>query len=265
MRDARAAAHPTHPGIRVLRGRRALSVPILVTCEHGGHQVPSAYRHLFAGTQKLLASHRGWDRGALELAESLALALGAPLIAATTTRLLVDLNRSSGHPAQFGTRVRVLPSEELQRLEQAHYDPYRRLVAEAVGRWIRRGRSVLHLSMHSFAPVLHGERRNADVALLYDPRRGRERTAATAILAELGRRAPDLRLRRNYPYLGRADSLTAALRRELGVLLYTGLEVEVNQRLVRRAATFTRVRRTLVEAIAAVVRGRIAPEGRRGH
>lgn len=260
MRNARAAAHPTHPGIRVLRRRRTLSVPVLVTCEHGGHQVPRVYGHLFTGAQRLLTNHRGWDRGALDLAEALALELGAPLIAATTTRLLVDLNRSPGHPARLGARVRTLPPEALQRLEAAHYDPYRRLVADAVGRWTRRGRSVLHLSMHSFAPVLCGERRNADIALLYDPRRGWERAAADAILAELGRRAPDLRLRRNYPYLGRADSLTAALRHEQGARLYAGLEVEVNQRLVRRTATFARVRGTLVEAIAAVVREGVFPD-----
>jgi predicted N-formylglutamate amidohydrolase len=260
MRDARAVPHRGHPDIRVLRGRRTLSVPILVTCEHGGHQVPRAYRSLFTGAQRLLASHRGWDRGAFDIAEALALALGAPLIAATTTRLLIDLNRSPGHPAQFGARVRGLPSEELQRLEEAYYDPYRRLVANAVGRRTRRGRWVHHLSMHSFAPVLRGERRNADIALLYDPRRGRERAVATAILAELGRRAPDLRLRRNYPYLGRADSLTAALRREHGARWYAGLEVEVNQRLVRRAATFARVRRTLVEALEAAVRDGMLPD-----
>jgi predicted N-formylglutamate amidohydrolase len=253
MRNARAVPYRAHPGIRVLHGRRTLCVPIVVTCEHGGHEVPSAYRHLFTGAQRLLASHRGWDRGAFELAEALALELGAPLIAATTTRLLVDLNRSPGHPAQFGARARGLPFEELRRLEEAHYDPYRRLVADAVGRRTRRGRWVLHLSVHSFAPVLRGERRNADIGLLYDPRRPSERAAADAIIAELGRRAPDLRLRRNYPYLGRADSLTAALRREQGPLLYAGLEIEVNQRLVRRAATFGRVRRTLVDAIEPVV------------
>ena len=261
MRDARAVPHRGHPDIRVLRGRRTLSIPILVTCEHGGHKVPSGYRHLFAGAERLLASHRGWDHGALDIAEALALELGAPLIAATTTRLLVDLNRSPGHPARFGARVRGLPSEELQRLETAYYDPYRRLVANAVGRRTRHGRWVLHLSVHSFAPVLRGERRNADIGLLYDPRRGRERAAADAIIAELIRRAPALRLRRNYPYLGRADSLTAALRRTQGKLVYAGLEIEVNQRLVRRAAAFARVRRTLVEAVEAVVRESESPDG----
>ena len=36
-------------------------------------------------------------------------------------------------------------------------------------------KQVLHVAVHSFTPVLHGERRNADVGLLYDPARPRER------------------------------------------------------------------------------------------
>ena len=65
---------PRHPR-GVLRAARAALVAgafLLVTCEHGGNRVPKEYRRLFAGWEPVLASHRGYDPGALTLARELA-------------------------------------------------------------------------------------------------------------------------------------------------------------------------------------------------
>ncbi|HTO59218.1 MAG TPA: N-formylglutamate amidohydrolase, partial [Pseudomonadales bacterium] len=67
---------------------------VVVTCEHGGHRIPPRWAALFERRRTLLESHRGWDSGALTFARKLAKALDAPLVANTTSRLLVDLNRS---------------------------------------------------------------------------------------------------------------------------------------------------------------------------
>ena len=64
---------------------------LIITCEHGGCEVPALYAPLFAGHEALLQTHRGWDMGALALARELARAFNAPLFSATTTRLLIDL------------------------------------------------------------------------------------------------------------------------------------------------------------------------------
>jgi len=258
MTDTPVPAPSPAGDLYVLPGRRGRGLPVVISCEHGGHGVPKEYRHLFRGAEKLLESHRGWDPGALEIAEALAFELGAPLFAARTTRLLVDLNRSPGHPARFGERVRGLPADTLLQIDRAHYRPYRELVRAAVNRLGRRDRAVLHLSVHSFTPVLCGERRTADIGILYDPSHRSERAASEAVLSELRGSAPYLRVRRNYPYRGRADSLVAALRREEAVP-YVGLEIEVNQRLVRRSGVFARVRRDLVDAIASAIRGGMPP------
>ena len=74
----------------------------LVTCEHGGNDVPPRYRYLFEGIEHLLDTHEGYDPGALALAETLANTLAAPLVASTTTRLLVELNRSLGKEHNLG-------------------------------------------------------------------------------------------------------------------------------------------------------------------
>jgi len=44
----------------------------LITCEHGGNRIPARYRPLFACHGALLASHRGYDPGALALARDFA-------------------------------------------------------------------------------------------------------------------------------------------------------------------------------------------------
>jgi len=201
---------------------------LLVTCEHGGNRVPGRYQGLFAGQDRLLGTHRAQDIGSLEMARTIARRLDAPLVACTTTRLLVDLNRSLRHPRLFSEFTRGLPQAERDRILQAHYAPYRVAVEAWIG--IQR-RPVLHVSSHSFTPVLDGEARQADIGLLYDPRRERERTLAARWKAAILDRRPGLRVRFNYPYAGRADGLTTALRRLFPDERYAGIELEVNQRL----------------------------------
>src|SRR5690349_3517443 len=101
-----------------------LDWPVVVTAEHGGNVVPREYRALFRARAKLLASHRGWDPGTLDLARRLGDALHAPLVAATTTRLLVDLNRSPHNPRAFSEITRRLPPADRRRLLEEHHRPH---------------------------------------------------------------------------------------------------------------------------------------------
>ena len=203
---------------------------VVLTCEHAGNGVPAAYSALFARQGSVLASHRGWDPGARELGTRMARQLGVPLHAATTTRLLVDLNRSVGHRQLFSEFTRGLPSAVRQDIMARHYHPYRDAVEAEVARAIAAGHRVLHIASHSFTPVLHGQTRQADVAWLYDPARAGEVAFAAVWRAALAQRAPGLRLRRNYPYQGRGDGLTALLRNRYADEAYVGIELEVNQR-----------------------------------
>ena len=208
-----------------MRARYAL----VISCEHGGNAVPARYRPLFAEHRRLLASHRGYDRGALGMARALAQAFHAPLVAATTTRLLVDLNRSIGHPQLYSQVTRgahaALRSEILER----HYHPHRRRVEGLVSGAIASGRPALHLSCHSFTARLDDVERNADVGLLYDPAREAEAALCRAWQRELTILAPDLRVRRNYPYLGKTDGFTSWWRRRHPDGVYLGIELELNQ------------------------------------
>lgn len=211
---------------------------LIVTCEHGGNRIPARWMPLFDGASALLATHRGYDAGSLTMAKALAAAFGAPLIIATVSRLLVDLNRSVGHRALYSNATRGLPRVERQRILAQYYRPYRDEVEARVARAVASGRRVVHVSSHSFTPVLDGKERNADVGLLYDPMRGTERSLCEAWSGLLVHRIAPLRVRRNYPYQGRNDGLTSHLRRRFTPTQYVGVELEVNQKHVRGGARF---------------------------
>lgn len=199
---------------------------LVLTCEHGGNRVPAEYRGLFRGAAGVLATHRGFDAGALTAARFLAARLRAPLVAATTTRLLVDLNRSPHNPAVFSRYTRDLPAEERERLLAMHHRPHRDSVRTRIRQALGSRARVLHLAVHSFTPVLRGEVRDFDIGLLYDPKRSAERRFCTDWQRQL--RRADFRVRRNAPYRGTSDGFTTALRREFGPR-YLGIELEINQ------------------------------------
>jgi predicted N-formylglutamate amidohydrolase len=226
----------------------------LVTCEHGGNRIPAPYRALFRGHAALLDTHRGYDPGALVMAKALAEALRAPLVTSTISRLLIDLNRSIGHPQLFSDVTRGTPARLREEIVTRHYLPYRAEVERFVRRSLSRGRRVIHVSSHSFTPELFGKVRRADVGLLYHPgRRGEVRLCARwkASLADL---APELRVRRNYPYAGKGDGLTTYLRRCFPPAAYVGIELEVNQKIVFAGGRrWTALRHVLVDSLRAAM------------
>lgn len=211
--------------------RRAQWV-LLVSCEHAGNRVPADCAHLLAKASGLLDSHRGYDRGALALARGLSRRLRAPLFAATTTRLLVDVNRTPGNPRVFSRYVKQLPEREKAELMRRLHEPHWKRVARAAERALARRRRVLHLSVHSFTPVLRGRRRELELGLLYDARRAAERRLCLGWQRELEAAGTGLRVRRNAPYRGSADGLARALRRRLPAQAYLGIELELNQGLL---------------------------------
>jgi len=215
--------------VTVARPRRRR---LLVSCEHGGNRVPQAYAPLFAGAAGVLATHRGYDLGALQIARAFGRRLGVTPFAATTTRLVVDLNRSPGNRNLFSAYTRSLTNTQRDAALAAHYWPYRRAVEDAVASAVAAGETVLHVSAHSFTPELRGEVRNCDVGFLYDPRIRGEVRFVEAWHAALGTAAPALVLRRNYPYRGVSDALVTHLRRRFGKRGYVGMELEVNQKHV---------------------------------
>jgi predicted N-formylglutamate amidohydrolase len=238
------------PSERVNPGRA-----LVLSCEHGGNRIPAEYRPLFSNrlAQAALATHRGYDLGALAVARILARRFGVELVSSEWSRLLVDLNRSIGHARLFSEFGATLDREARRRVLERYYTPHRERVAEQVRARSQGG--VLHVAMHSFTPELNGAVRTADIGILYHPEFPGERAVGEHWQQILQRQAPELRVRRNYPYLGRSDGLHAYLRRSFGSDTYWGIELEANQALLVgspqvRAATTRAISDSLAELVA---------------
>ncbi|MEZ5573873.1 MAG: N-formylglutamate amidohydrolase [Halioglobus sp.] len=232
----------------------------IVTCEHGGNRIPAAYRGLFRGKNKLLSSHFGFDPGALHMAKALAGALDAPLLASTTSRLLIDLNRPSGHRHLYSAVTRNVPAEMHAEIVSKYYQPYLAEVEQRVGDLVERGKRVIHIASHSFTPELNGVVRRADVGLLYRPNRRSEKQLCARWKAKLAECAPTLKVRRNYPYCGKAAGLTEQLRRRFSADHYVGIELEVNQHFVTTGGRrWSELCRVLPQSLVACMRGTRVP------
>jgi predicted N-formylglutamate amidohydrolase len=216
---------------------KARPLYIIITCEHGGNRVPEHFSALFRGRKGLLESHRGYDPGALTLAKNLSRGLGAPLYSSTLTRLLVDLNRSPRNPRRFSDITGRLNEAEKTAIEQSFYLPYREKIETVLQHHVRKGRQVLHLSVHTFIPVLNGKLRNTGVGFLYDPLRTAEAAFCLRWQHALCRLYPDLPTRRNYPYKGSSDGFTSYLRKRFPESSYLGIELEVSQKYLSAGHT----------------------------
>lgn len=217
----------------------------ILSCEHGGNQIPAEYAALFRGADALLASHRGWDPGALALYAQLT-PLADFSLSSTTSRLLVELNRSLHHSALFSAQSKILAEEKKQEVLREYYHPYRKQLEKAVGEFIASGESVLHISIHSFTPVLNGEVRTADLGLLYDPARNREKGFCRAWKKSLLKHLPEFRTRFNYPYKGTADGFTTHLRKKFPHH-YAGIELELNQKWMNQDKVYNGIYQSLRE------------------
>lgn len=215
---------------------------LVISCEHASNLLPARYGNLGLG-RRALESHIAWDRGARSIARHCAARLRCSYHEGRFSRLLIDLNRSPHHPklipkVAFGVRVpgnEQLGEDERRARFVEYYQPYRERLLDDVRRTIRSSGACLHLSIHTFAHRLGGTVRRADLGVLYDPARQREKEIALALttfLRELG-----LRTRSNYPYRGTSDGLTSFCRKTLPADRYMGIELEVNQRLLRPSSS----------------------------
>lgn len=222
----------------------------LITCEHGGNRVPSRYVDFFRGHEALLRTHRAYDIGALRMARELSDALSAPLLASAVSRLVIDLNRSSGHPRLYSEATRNAPAEIRQEIVRDYYLPYRTKAETQIAQAIAGGARAIHISCHSFTPELNGKLRNADIGLLYDPARPAETALCRRWQDALKRRAAALKARMNFPYAGTADGFTVYLRRRFPVDRYIGIELEINQKhVLQRGAHWPMVRAAVISAL----------------
>jgi len=89
------------PGAKQTFSSLTLKHVLLISCEHAGNEVPDSYSTLFSDANEVLESHRGWDPGALEVAQFLVDQLQVQSFLMPVTRLLIEMNRSLDNPQLF--------------------------------------------------------------------------------------------------------------------------------------------------------------------
>lgn len=205
---------------------------LIISCEHASNAVPPAQQALFANAGTVLASHRGFDPGTAEMAWHIANRLHAPLLCGEWSRLLVDLNRSASSEQVFSEWTAPLNCSQRAALLSKYHSPWRARFSDMLGEALAHRPKLLHLSVHSFTPVLNGQQRELDIGCLFDPQRPWETELAGQLINALQQRRRDWRIRANQPYLGTDDGHTTALRQQWPQDRYAGLEIEINQALV---------------------------------
>lgn len=218
----------------------------MITCEHGGNEIPPAYAFAFEGQQELLNSHRGWDLGILDVFDFVKEEAYYSR-SSNISRLLIEKNRSLHHPDLFSPIIKTLASSVKQEIIEMHYLPYREEVEEKIKSFLDGGEEVLHLSLHTFTPILNGEIRTTDVGFLYDPKRTEEKFWVDKMIKSW-KASSALKVRLNYPYLGTADGLTTYLRKQFPIK-YSGIEIELNQGLLEEGQFPMQVKQNLKNMI----------------
>jgi predicted N-formylglutamate amidohydrolase len=202
-----------------------------LTCEHATPRIPPDLKCIFSAHRHLLQTHQAYDIGALDAARALSRGLKHPVIQPDVSRLIVDLNRSMGHPALFSRITRPFDEDKKREILNRYYFPYRACVENAVRNHIQTGHRVLHISVHSFTPVFKGKIRKTDIGLLFDPLRKREREFCVRLRNALRKSFPGTSVHFNLPYRGNTDGLTSSMRKRWREDEYLGIEIEINQRL----------------------------------
>jgi predicted N-formylglutamate amidohydrolase len=224
-------------------------VSLLLTCEHAVNTVPERWQHLYRGNPEVLATHRGWDPGAAELAQYLARGLSAPCVMARVSRLLLDHNRSPQNRSLWSEYSRDLPAADKALLLDEFYHPFREQTGRCIAGRHAVGERVVHISVHSFTPVLDGKVRNLDIGLLYDTARPEEASFVRTWKSRLVASHSGRKVRFNIPYRGRSDCHGRTYRGIYDSKDYIGIELEINQALLADGQEWEACKRLLGKSL----------------
>jgi predicted N-formylglutamate amidohydrolase len=175
--------------------------PLILVCEHASRFIPAGLNDL--GLSHAAArEHIAWDIGALALAESLSQALGATLLAANYSRLLIDLNRPLGAPDSIPPQSEIYQVPGNQNLDEATrehrreclFKPFHDRLQGLIDQRVAQGRTVRLVGIHSFTPVYHGQPRALEAGVLFGEAKG----YAQRLIDGLSQ--PPLKVAGNQPY-----------------------------------------------------------------
>ncbi|WP_409317933.1 N-formylglutamate amidohydrolase [Pseudomonas sp. KCJK9016] len=175
--------------------------PLILVCEHASRYIPDALNNL--GLDDAAArEHIAWDIGALELAERLSETIGATLLSANYSRLLIDLNRPRHAPDSIPAQSEIYQVPGNRELDEASreyrrqclFKPFHARLQQLIDKRLAQGRPVRVVGIHSFTPVYYGQPRELEAGVLF----GQAKAYAQRLLDGLGQHP--LKVAGNQPY-----------------------------------------------------------------
>ncbi len=219
--------------VQITRGEAGS--PFLLVCDHAGRRVPAALGDMGVAAPEW-DRHIAWDIGAAGVCAALAPALGAACIAQAYSRLVIDCNRTPGHPTSIppvsdGTPVPAnagLTAEAAAQRVAEIFTPYHAAITTELDRRAASGLPSVLIAMHSFTPVFAGVTRPWQAGVLHNRDPILSRVLARLLAAE-GFLVGD-----NEPYQLSDDSdYTVPVHAERRGLAY--VELEIRQDLIASA------------------------------
>lgn len=156
--------------VSVLEGARRPDIVVL--CEHGGSQVPAAWRGLGLH-DAFFETHYAHDIGSRELTVAVADRLGATAVLANYSRLFLDYNRKATDPSCIRPDMGGIPvpanvhisDEERCRRERIARSPVERVLEDLLEG--ERPIGKLIVSIHSFSPVWEAVYRSCQIGVMW--------------------------------------------------------------------------------------------------
>lgn len=126
----------------------------LITCSYATCAIPEAQRELFRGQEELLTSKKGWEPGALNLAQGLAMKLSSPLIHGEVSRLLIDLEMTGED--RWSSFTKKIPAPSRSRLTDRVVNKFQHQIENRIAEDLRRHNTFIHFLIHT-APIDPGK------------------------------------------------------------------------------------------------------------
>ncbi len=149
--------------------------PVVFVADHAGRRLPRRLDNLGLAPADL-ERHIAYDIGILPVAEALARAFDAPLVAQIYSRLVIDCNRPTdvaqsipeiSESTEIPGNLNISKAARQARIE-ALFRPYHDTIEALLEARAKAGQRTVLVAMHSFTPVFMGMSRRWLIGLLYN-------------------------------------------------------------------------------------------------
>lgn len=228
-------------------------IPTIFSCEHATCAVPDAFKEVLSEDMELITSSEGWDLGALNLAQALAMKFRTPLMHCGISRLIIDCHLQESTPERWSAISMKLTEAQREKLHERQVVPHLSALRQRISNELERHASLLHVSVHTFDPLRHPD---LHVSLLYSEGRVGESSLALHWLQAMQERLPTLTIRGNQTfYPEQTKTILDTLRKERSSAQYQGIELQVSNQIFLEAQPmrWDALKNGLIESLRTVI------------